>query len=128
LKNILPLWWRLPFGPVREIGPITLHQWLEEKRAVQIIDARTGLEYRQGTIGAARFAPLTDTPAAIERLGLDKEQPVVVLCRTGHRSRPGTRWLRVKGYEAYSLQGGTTNWQHAGYTLQLPATEDRIEK
>lgn len=113
----LPFWWRLPFGQVQEIDPVTFHQWLAAKPGIQIIDARTGMEYRQGTIASARFAPLTETPASIEQLELDPSIPVVVLCRTGHRSRPGTRWLRANGYEAYSLRGGITNWLQAGYTL-----------
>ncbi len=124
MNNGLPIWWQLPFGPVKEIDPDTFHHWLVEKRAIQIIDARTNLEYRQGTIGDAWFAPLTDTPHSIERLQLDPTLPVVVLCRTGHRSRPGTRWLRSNGYEAYSLQGGITNWLHAGYTTQ-PNSEEK---
>ncbi len=118
MKNSLPFWWRLPLGPVQEIDPDTFHQWLEENRAIQVIDARTGLEYKQGTIAEAQFAPLTDTPHSIEQLDLDPSIPVVLLCRTGHRSRPGTRWLRSKGYEAYSLKGGITNWLQAGYSIQ----------
>jgi rhodanese-related sulfurtransferase len=83
-----------------------------------LVDARTGLEYHQGTIGPARHAPLTGMPYSIARLNLDVEVPVVVLCLTGHRSLPGTRWLRARGYAAYSLQGGILAWLRAGYELK----------
>ncbi len=46
---------------------------------------------------------------------------MVVLCLSGHRSLPGTRWLRARGYEAYSLQGGILAWKKAGYELNPSA-------
>ena len=71
----------------------------------------------QGTIRQAKHAPLTEMPASMERLALDPDKPIVVLCLTGHRSLPGTRWLRDRGYQAYSLRGGVTAWRRAGYQL-----------
>lgn len=120
----LPFLWWLPFGGVPEIEPKKLRDWLDEGRTVQIVDARTGLEYQQGTIGDARHAPVTGMPAVMEQIALDKEQPldkahpVVVLCFSGHRSRPGTRWLRARGFQAYSLKGGVMAWRLAGFPLE----------
>lgn len=121
----LSLPWWLPLGRVPEINAATLKSWLEEGRRLQLCDARTGLEYHQGTIGVpasgpARHAPLTDMPASLARLHLDPSLPVVMLCLSGHRSLPGTRWLRARGYQAYSLQGGLLAWKAAGYPLLLP--------
>jgi rhodanese-related sulfurtransferase len=113
----LPRFWWLPIGRVPEISPAELQNWLSKGRPLQIADARTTLEYRQGTIAGARHAPVTEMPAAIERLDLDPTIPVVVLCLSGHRSLPGTRWLRGRGYQAFSLQGGTLAWKQAGYKL-----------
>jgi rhodanese-related sulfurtransferase len=76
-----------------------------------------GLEYTQGTIANAHHAPLTDMPRSLADLKLDPSIPVVMLCLSGHRSLPGTRWLRARGYEAYSLEGGIMAWRRAGYTL-----------
>jgi rhodanese-related sulfurtransferase len=113
------LWW-LPFGRVPEIDAHELKRWLEDGHQLQVVDARTALEYSQGTVGAARHAPLTEMPASMSRLDLDPKRPVVVLCLTGHRSLPGTRWLRAQQYEAYSLKGGLLAWRRAGYELQIP--------
>lgn len=118
----LPSLWWLPFGRVPEISPDELHRWLEEDRPVQVVDARTELEYTQGTIGQARHAAVTEMPGVMEQLELDPNRPVVMLCLSGHRSRPGTRWLRARGYEAYSLQGGVFAWRRAGYPVQEPKT------
>lgn len=114
------LFWWLPLGAVPEISPREFQRWLQEERPVQVIDARTHLEYEQGTISNALFAPLTQTPASIQRLDLKPDLPVVALCLSGHRSRPGTRWLRAHGFEAYSLRGGVMAWKQAGFALDPP--------
>ncbi len=119
------LWW-LPFGKVPEISPQEFKRMLENGRPPQVVDARTSLEYHQGTIGKARHASVTEMPASIERLKLDPQRPVVVLCLTGHRSLPGARWLRSQGYEAYSLRGGVSAWKRAGYRLNNPNGNRRV--
>jgi rhodanese-related sulfurtransferase len=108
----------LPFGKAPEISPQEFKRWLEEGRRVQVIDARSSLEFRHGTIGNARHAPLTEAPASIQRLKLDPAVPVVVLCLSGHRSLPGARWLHARGYQAYSLRGGVMAWKQAGFELE----------
>jgi rhodanese-related sulfurtransferase len=111
----------LPVGAVPEVAPQEFHDWLRDHHNVQIVDARTKTEYLMGTIGNARHAPLTEMPASMERLTLEANRPVVVLCLSGHRSRPGTRWLRARGYEAYSLQGGVMAWKAAGFSTHKPS-------
>ena len=107
----------LPFGKVPEISPQEFNMWLNNGKMVQVVDARTKSECQQGTIGQAVHAPLTDMPGSIERITLDPTRPVVVLCLSGHRSRPGVRWLRARGYEAYSLRGGVMAWKTAGFVV-----------
>lgn len=107
-----PALWRLPFGNVPEIPPEQLKSWLDGGKPVQLVDSRTGVEYGQSCIDGARLAPVTDLPEAIDRLDLDPAQPVVVICLSGHRSRPGTRLLRKRGYQAFSLKGGMLAWWH----------------
>lgn len=114
------LWW-LPLGKAPEIDPPELKRWLDEGRSLQLIDSRTGLEFQSGTIAGARHAPVTGLPGSIDRLDLDPEKPVVVLCLSGHRSLPGTRLLRARGIEAYSLKGGILAWKLAGFPLVEPA-------
>ncbi|MGE5222965.1 MAG: rhodanese-like domain-containing protein [Omnitrophica WOR_2 bacterium] len=122
LLHFVSLWW-LPLGKAPEITPDELHQKLVEHHDVQLVDARTRIEYEQGTLAAARYAPVTGLPGSIDRLHLDPERPVVVLCATGHRSLPGTRLLRSRGYQAYSLKGGVGAWKRAGYALQKPGEQ-----
>lgn len=114
----LPDFWWLPFGKVPEISPAEFKSWLKAGKPVQVVDSRSGLEFRQGTIDGAQHAPVTELPGSLERLQLDPSVPVVVLCLSGHRSLPGTRWLRSHGFEAYSLQGGLMAWKSAGFGME----------
>jgi len=116
-------WW-LPVGRVPEVNPEVLHGWLKTGHAVQLADARSRIEYEQGTIAAARHAPLTDMPSSMESLKLDASRPVVVLCLSGHRSLPGVRWLRARGYQAYSLRGGVGAWKRAGFLTNKPKRKE----
>jgi rhodanese-related sulfurtransferase len=116
----MPFFWWLPVGEVPEVSVQDLRSWLDEGHPLQMVDARTRLEYESGSIGEARHAPLTEMPASLQRLEIDPGKPVVMLCLSGHRSRPGTRWLRARGIKAYSLQGGITAWKKAGLPLNKP--------
>jgi rhodanese-related sulfurtransferase len=118
MKLAVP-WW-LPLGKAPEISPQELKHWLDEGRDFQLVDSRTGLEYKGGTIGSARHAPVTELPYSIDRLHLDQNRPVVVLCLSGHRSLPSARLLGSRGYKAYSLKGGIAAWRIAGYHLNPP--------
>ena len=116
----IPFLWWLPFGNVPEVSSQELAHWLEDGRPLQLADARTRREYEAGSIGEARHASVTEMPGSIERLNFSQDQPVVMLCLSGHRSRPGTRWLRSRGIQAYSLQGGVSAWVRAGLPLTRP--------
>jgi len=49
--------------------------------------------------------------------GLDPARPVVVMCRTGHRSSLGCSILKQKGFlNVYNAAGGITAYRAAGYT------------
>jgi rhodanese-related sulfurtransferase len=117
---MLSRFWRLPFGKVPEVNAQELKHWFDEGRPLQIVDSRTDFEYRMGTLPGAQHAPVSDLPEAIDRLGLDPARPIVVLCLSGHRSLPGTRLLRSRGMEAYSLRGGIAAWKLSGYPLADP--------
>lgn len=117
--SVRRLWW-LPFGGVPEITPAGLSRWIQEGHPVQLVDSRTMIEFQQGTVAGAQHAPVTALPDALKGIILDPENPVVFLCLSGHRSRPGTRLLRSRGFEAYSLKGGIMAWRRAGFALEEP--------
>lgn len=101
--------WR-PFGRVPEISVEELRKELE-KGVVQVVDVRTGPEFRRSRIPGARHLPITAfSERGLDSLELDRNRPVVAICLTAHRSIPAVRKLRERGYEARQLRGGMRAW------------------
>ncbi|PFG45082.1 rhodanese-related sulfurtransferase [Georgenia soli] len=77
-----------------------------------LVDVREKAEWRSGHAPQAVHIPLADLDKAPRRLV--KDQPVVVMCASGMRSRTGAKHLRSLGYDATSVSGGIGAWQRAG--------------
>lgn len=79
-----------------------------------LLDVRNPDEWDDdlGHIERARLIPL---PALAERMGeieAWKDQPIVVVCRAGGRSREATGMLRAAGFrQAMNLEGGMLAWR-----------------
>ncbi|MFW2381071.1 MAG: rhodanese-like domain-containing protein [Acidimicrobiales bacterium] len=76
----------------------------------QLVDVREPLEVANGTIPGAINIPLGELPS---RLGeLDRNRPVVLLCRSGGRSTQAARFLTANGFpEVVNLSGGMLAYQ-----------------
>jgi rhodanese-related sulfurtransferase len=100
----------LRFSGVWEIEPMAL---LECASAVQIVDVREAPEFidRLGHLPQARLVPLSQL---IERLGeLDRERPVVAVCRSGVRSAQASVLLAKAGFpRVANLAGGMLRWRN----------------
>ncbi len=107
-------WW-LPFGKVPEVPALRLAQDLVAIPPPQVVDVRTGREFRRGHIHGAVSAPLQSFAARLASLGLDPARPVVVICLTAHRSIGAVRLLRQRGFDAAQLAGGMLAWRAAGF-------------
>ena len=111
------LWW-LPFGRVPEIDAQELHQRMQGEAAPQLVDVRTRLEWNDSRITGAINAPVTELKARLGSLALDKNRPVVAICRSAHRSIPAVRLLRAQGFEVCQLQKGMQAWWGAGLPVE----------
>jgi len=61
----------------------------------------------------------TDTAGLEAFIGIDKSQPVVLYCRTGHTSAIAGNALIADGYcNVNILTGGINAWVAAGYPVQ----------
>ena len=110
----------LPMGAVPEVSPEDLRSELTGDE-VQLVDVRTGPEFRHSRIPRARHLPIQHfSRAAVEEARLDPRRPVVAICLSAHRSIPAVRRLRKMGYEARQLKGGMRAWWRAG----LPTEKD----
>lgn len=97
------------FAGIWEVDP----QWLEDHlRDAQIIDVRESVEF-EGPLGhiiGARLVPLGELG---ERTGeLNRDQPIVTVCRAGGRSAQATVILNRAGFERVAnLAGGMLRWR-----------------
>ena len=87
-------------------------QELKEKRDAgedfQLIDVREDFEYEMSNLGGL-LIPLGGI--LIETEKIDKDKPVVIMCRSGKRSAAAIMQLEQRGYtNLYNLKGGILAW------------------
>src|SRR4029079_4782189 len=100
--------------PMPEVSPEDAKQLIDS--GAQLVDVRTDEEFEAGHIPGARHLPLE----AIEGddSGLDREQPLVLVCRSGDRSGMAADAFAASGWNAQSLAGGLLAWAEAGMELE----------
>jgi rhodanese-related sulfurtransferase len=81
-----------------------------------ILDVREPSEWEQFHIPGATLIPLGQLPDRLNEV--PKDHPVVVVCRTGHRSASGRDILLGAGFpQVTSIAGGMTEWQAQGLPI-----------
>jgi rhodanese-related sulfurtransferase len=77
-----------------------------------MLDVRTPEEWSEYHIPGATLIPLDQLESRLNEVPKDKE--VVVVCRSGNRSKPGRDALKAAGYtQVTSMAGGLKEWQAA---------------
>jgi len=86
-----------------------------------LLDVREPDEWEAGHAPEAVHIPLASLAA---RAGeLDRDQPVVAVCRSGARSERAAGTLRQRGYEAMNVGGGMQAWSAAGLPVVTSSGE-----
>jgi rhodanese-related sulfurtransferase len=98
------------------ISPQQLHDLVEAGAAVELIDIRTPVEFRQVRVTFARNVPLDRLDAAqLATQRKDAEQPLYVICRSGARAAQACAKLHSAGFtNVVNVEGGTLAWDQAG--------------
>jgi UPF0176 protein len=97
--------------PTAKLPARTLKQWLDDGRAITLLDTRNDYEVRLGTFHGARVAGIDhfrDFPAAVARLPEElKTSPVVMFCTGGIRCEKAGPYLESQGFkDVHQLDGG----------------------
>ena len=80
-----------------------------------IIDVRTPQEYKQDHLKKARLIPALEISGRLGEIADLRDAPILLYCRSGHRSSIAAKVLKKGGFSRISnLQGGITAWQEAG--------------
>lgn len=86
-----------------------------------LLDVREADEWQAGHAPGAVHLPLTALAAGARLPAAAQARPVVVICRSGRRSRRAVELLRARGVEAVDVIGGMQEWAGAG----LPVVDAR---
>ena len=71
-----------------------------------LIDVRSPQEYNEGHINGAILIPSYEIKKRINNIITDKNQPIIVYCSTGARSKKTQKELNKNGYtNVYNLRG-----------------------
>lgn len=77
-----------------------------------ILDVRTQEEYDQGHIPGAVLIPDYEIEAKAEEVLTDKDQQILVYCRSGRRSKNAAQILVELGYTNIKEFGGILDWPY----------------
>jgi rhodanese-related sulfurtransferase len=122
ITQLQKLFWWLPFGRVPEVSAAELNEIITRDRQTQIVDVRTGTEWRKSRIPGAVNVPIHELRRRLNSLSLDAKRPIVAICLSAHRSIPAVRLLRARGFaNAVQLQGGMLAWWKAEYVTEADA-------
>ena len=96
-----------------------LSQRIKEHSAPQVIDARSGLEFKRGHIPGAVHAPFLKI--LLKRAGLpaDRRSELVITCEHGPRALMAKCLLAAYGYRNTTLlDGHMLGWRRSGLPLE----------
>ena len=85
---------------------------MDEESDYIIVDAREQSEYDEGHIKGAIVIPYTEIEQKAEEMLPDKEQLILVYCRSGRRSKIAAQSLANMGYTNVKEFGGIIYWQY----------------
>ena len=85
---------------------------MDSESGYVIIDARTQEEYDQGHIPGAILIPEYEIADRAEKELPDKDQLILVYCRSGRRSKIAAEELVKLGYTNVKEFGGIIDWEY----------------
>jgi rhodanese-related sulfurtransferase len=103
---------------IKEADCTAALQLINHKNAL-VLDVRDEGEYKAGHILNSAPIQLGKLKERIGELEKYKEQPIVVVCRSGNRSVSACMMLGKSGFnQVYNLAGGIIAWQKANLPLE----------
>jgi rhodanese-related sulfurtransferase len=101
---------------IATISPQELFRATQNGQAIELIDVRTPVEFREVHVAFARNVPLDQLDAAAIATGRNgSSQPVYVICQSGGRGKQACEKLLAVGCPSVvNVDGGTKAWDEAG--------------
>jgi len=104
---------RLRKKPARMLSAAELKQQLDKGEDILVIDVRGAEEYVGGLghIKGSRNIEIENLPRHLDELKAYRQRPIVIVCRTDHRSAKAAQILTQAGFSDVTvLRGGMEQW------------------
>lgn len=95
----------------------------------ELLDIREQDEWDLGHAPNAVHIPMSELPQRVDELTpfLDRDEPLVITCRSGGRVQRVMPWLAQQGYEVANLEGGMRAWHAAGRPMEAAAGDPTVQ-
>ena len=101
----------------RGLSPTEATIWINRRKA-GVLDLRPESAFKAGHLPGAKHVPANEIAARIEKLKLDRKNPLILVCETGIHSRKAISEVKKLGFiEVGILDGGVQAWQAAALPL-----------
>lgn len=86
-----------------------------KKQGALLLDVREPHEYASGHAPGSLLIPVGQLDQRLQEIEAYRDQPVVLICRSGQRSAAATKILQKAGFTAATnVEGGMIAWEKAG--------------
>jgi rhodanese-related sulfurtransferase len=103
---------------IKDVETVEALQLINHKNAL-VLDVREESEYKSGHILNAKWIPLGKLGERVGELERYREQPIIVVCRSGNRSASACALLGKQGFaQAMNLSGGVMAWGKSNLPLE----------
>ncbi|MDA1008714.1 MAG: MBL fold metallo-hydrolase [Planctomycetota bacterium] len=108
---------------IEEIAaPRALQRW--QAGEATFVDVRNCVEYEQGHLPGAVFAPFSQLPD--RAMEWDRAKPIICYCRSGNRSARACSYLRRRGFKVSNMRGGYWPWAGRGFEVERGAPDGLV--
>lgn len=108
--------WKASAMPTSQFPSIdieTLYKRWSHHEPFTIVDVRRPDEWNEGHIPDTLHLPLGDIPLRFDLLPTN--QPLAVMCRSGHRAEIAASMIAATGREVIAVRGGMPDWTNRGF-------------
>ena len=99
-----------------QITPAEAKALMDSGEGYVILDVRTPEEFAAGHIAGAILIPDYEIREKAESILTDKDQLILVYCRSGRRSKNAANELATLGYTNIKEFGGINDWKYGTVT------------
>lgn len=95
----------------QSVSPAMATAMINKENAL-VLDIRDSKDFAAGHLASAVNIPYAKLAERMSELDKHKEQPIILVCKTGQTVSIAGKMLREKGFNAIRLNGGMMEWSN----------------